>query len=57
MSLVRPCRADEPREIHEIINAAAEAYRGVIRGPMARFLYELAGAGLGDLGGSRLLGL
>src|ERR1700738_2669120 len=30
MSIVRPCRADERPAIHEIINAAAEAYRGVI---------------------------
>jgi hypothetical protein len=30
MSIVRPRRADEHLEIHEIINAAAEASRGVI---------------------------
>jgi N-acetylglutamate synthase-like GNAT family acetyltransferase len=30
MSIVRPCREDERPAIHEIINAAAEAYRGVI---------------------------
>lgn len=30
MSIVRPCRADERPAIHEIINAAAVAYRGVI---------------------------
>jgi GNAT superfamily N-acetyltransferase len=30
VSIVRPCRADERPVICEIINAAAEAYRGVI---------------------------
>jgi GNAT superfamily N-acetyltransferase len=30
MSIVRPCRANERAAIHEIINAAAEAYREVI---------------------------
>jgi len=30
MYTVRPCRKDERSVIHEIINAAAEAYRGII---------------------------
>ena len=30
MSTIRPCRADERAAIHAIVNAAAEAYRGVI---------------------------
>ena len=30
MSAIRPCRHDEHEKIHAIINAAAEAYRGVI---------------------------
>jgi GNAT superfamily N-acetyltransferase len=30
MSIVRPCREGERSAIHEIVNAAAEAYRGVI---------------------------
>jgi N-acetylglutamate synthase-like GNAT family acetyltransferase len=30
MSIVRPCREGERAAIHEIVNAAAEAYRGVI---------------------------
>ena len=30
MTAVRPCREDERGEILEIVNAAAEAYRGVI---------------------------
>ena len=30
MSPIRPCRDDERKRIHAIINAAAEAYRGVI---------------------------
>jgi GNAT superfamily N-acetyltransferase len=28
--MIRPCREDEREAIHEIVNAAAEAYRGVI---------------------------
>ena len=28
--MIRPCRDDEREAIHEIVNAAAEAYRGVI---------------------------
>jgi N-acetylglutamate synthase-like GNAT family acetyltransferase len=30
MSTIRPCRRDEHEKIHTLINAAAEAYRGVI---------------------------
>ena len=30
MGAIRPCRADERQRIFEIVNAAAEAYRGVI---------------------------
>jgi hypothetical protein len=30
MSVIRPCREDERSNILAIINAAAEAYRGVI---------------------------
>jgi GNAT superfamily N-acetyltransferase len=37
--IVRPCRAEERPAILEIVNAAAEAYRGVIPGDCSREPY------------------
>jgi hypothetical protein len=37
--LIRPCQGDERAAIIAIINAAADAYRGIIPRPVARALH------------------
>ena len=50
---IRPCRDDEGTAIVEIVNAAAEAYRGVI--PADRHGFELVSAEAQDCAARELL--